>query len=439
MQHAKYLFNAKGFSLVEGMIAASLVVASAVALGNAIMATYQSREKALIVSDAMELDSIVVNSLQNVNSFITYVPMLKLGNLEQFKIDFRLSSPTWGGGQLQIGNTKFRKDKSVCTNCSEQEWAYRLVLDVAMLSPPPNVAYGFAYHIEANGQTSTMGSLGFPTTDGVHFALSSYKMMIPETLFSQSLRCAADGIIASGVDLTTGQMHCWKQPNIPGDHCAAGSIPIGLQIVADRIAFKCLPMRSLGCDDLYVVNRLSPSTLGLLTATPTLAGSCVFIAQDSVPAKSNPATANIGQGVTGTTLIGGELYGTFCPQGYRAVIEECTAILGATATTPSRCPTGYPNSCPTSVQDPAVPDGAWYGAAATYDGPLVSPVIPAPQDRIVKGDGSTIYDPLSPNLNKAFCRLNNPVQAGGAGWSGNVRMRVRCDLVVAKYSEPKFL
>lgn len=438
MRPSKYFSEQFGFSFIEGLVASGLLVLAALALGYGVAATTRGREKALVVSDSMAVDSMVVSALQNANSFVAYVDMLKLGDIDQFKANFRLDTPGWGAGFVRVGSTKFRRDHSLCTGCSD--WVYNVVLDVEMLSAPPNVRYGFAYAVIANSQMAAMAGLGSqPDATGLHFPLADYKLIIPESLLSETLRCASDEIAAYGLDLQTADLKCWKGPQFPNDACPSGTIPVGLQVNVDRITFKCQPLFHLSCGNMYAMNGMVPTVLAQVSATPSLAGSCVFVAQQSVPARSNASTASVAEGVIGVTQIGSEFYGTFCPLGYRAIIEECTALLGPTPTSPTRCPTGYPNACPTPAMDPTVPNGAWYGAAATYDGALVRPVIPVAADRVVSGDASLITNPTDPNINKAFCRLNNPVQASGAGWSGSVRMRIRCDSAYAEFVPPTLL
>lgn len=444
-----FLKNKSGQGIVETLMGGAIIGVTAVGLGVAINSMAKSRAKTQAVSNAVALESTVVGTLQDPTIYANYKTELKNGQIDQFRSNFRMPTPGWGGGSIGIGNTAFTQSGNTCTGFpTNKDCVINLNLQVTSTGGTPPT-YAFAYQIQTNGNNVNMVPLGSAATDsngdgyGDTFAADAYRMIVPSSIFNEDIGCEAGGIAASGFDFDSGKLLCLSL-NPTSLTCPAGQYPVGLELDPDNqkvIRFKCQALHQIGCDNgsspndrYYGLNKFDPAALA--SGSPLTGSECVFVARTTEPALTGP----VGSAVAGSRPLagtngsgasyrygikgpGGEAYGTFCPVGYNARITLCQAVLDNTPGMPPRCPTGFPRNC-TGETNPDWQAGVWYGPAATYDGPLVAPVNVGQAIGEVSG-------------NKARCYLNNSGQPPNAGWTGYVNMAVVCEADTNVYPPTK--
>jgi len=428
MQSVRSLIkNQRGIGIVEGLVGSVIVGITAVGLGVSINMMAKARIKTQSVSGAVALESVIINALQDPETYRPFQAILKAGDINRVRSELFLPAPSWGNGQLRpsLSGQFFSMDGSTCSGgFSNKACVLSLKFDVRMDTPAPNPSYSFAYSIETNNEVVVMAPIGVPPSP--NFRSEDYKLAMPSSVVNDELIACEEtnAIAANGFDFDTGRLHCLEAPRLgaspSGDDCPVGSFPVALTLSGNRVVFQCQALRSVSCNDaFYALNNFMPSSLDPRNPslpTQTANSRCDFTGQTTVTARTGPSYSRLP--LTGTSGMVRSAYGVtngiFCPTGYRARIVSCTANVAVTANTPAnQCPTGYPLACP-----PA-PAGTWYGATGGYADPLVSPI----------NVGQTLS---SVSGQRATCVLRNGGQPGmannQAGWSGFINMSVACDV-----------
>lgn len=443
----KYL-NDKGMSIVEILMGAAIVSIAGMGLTVAVQSMARAQIKTQVVADAVSLETLLARAIQEPTTYTSYKTLLQQGDdasFEQFKTQFRVAVPSWGSGQLAIGETYFSRSGEVCANFSVNNCLYRVNLQVQR-TPGTPPTYAFAYRIQLNEDMVPMTPLGAKTSDaagntylGNNFAVDDYRYKVPTSVTAANIVCAS-GQIAMGFDASTGLLNCAGVSTAP---CPANTIPIGIQIVNNNVQLNCQPVRRITCSDgtansvAYALSSFQLNTLdSRVPASTAVSGArCAFVAQSQVSAltggegqeqaASLPMSGGNGWDTSGTRfrygITGPGGWGTFCPAGYNAVITQCAAVLANVSGMPSRCPTGFPRDC-NSETNAAWPAGVWYGPPAdgSYAGALVAPL-----------NVGTVIAQTSGN--RARCVINNGGQPAGAGWIGYVNMSVVCQVDTTVY------
>lgn len=402
--------TSSGFSLIDILMASLIISVAAAGLGVAVNSSVSTRQKLDVVNNMVAVESLLIEQLQNPDVFKepTYIAALTKRDLTTFRSQFVLSMPEWGNAQFRLTGptaaTRYRRNGSVCSaGCTD--WIFQLSFDIRETSSSPNPpAYAFAYNLSANPEVASMPSMGMPQP----FTTASYQIVLPAKSFLGDDTCdASTDVGMTGFNFQTGQAICLHKPTLS---CPLGSFASGLKTFPETgtepplgLEYSCQRIQKVECPLGYALTLLKPAELDIRNhaAPVTDKAACVFMAVDQ---ENSP---------TGVIRAESGISGTFCHNGYDALIVSCRGYVARTDKTPDPCPVGAPvGACP------LIEDGAWYGAPATYEGSPVPPYIPPAHLRAIASRPG--------GRNTASCVLNNPPQASGAGWTGYVELEVRC-------------
>jgi hypothetical protein len=391
-----------GFTIIEILVASSLILMSGVFLASSYEAYGDASEKVNLVIQAGNLESAVVQSFSDAANFSGQEATLRAGNLPNpLNMGIRIGAntvniPLTGNGI--IASQFFQKDLTTCAGFSDV-CIYRLELAVLIVqrvfgSPPSSLdEFAFAYRITINPNldVARIGNLGV-THNNINFSNADYIHYLPRDLYRLNLgSCTASGQIAMhGFDRDTGEAVCLNEP-VASDSCGDGQIAKSLQFEpnGNRLRLNCVDLnQTFTCPPHYSFVRLVPAQLD--NGSP---GNnwCIHTAAST--------------GTHPNTYSGVQISGQICPAGY-SVSNSCTSLVYSS--TQGSCNMLTPSIYdPPPGYDPVLGDplNGWI-----YDPPPTTVMIPQTQSfqhPAVANPPQTVSSSSSgSNINCAV--LNNP-------------------------------
>lgn len=324
--------GARGFSIIEALIAAALISAAALGLGNAISQLSKTRAKSQLISTAISLESALVSALQSPASYNDYKAMLQKG---QVPSDMTISIPGDNPLSIKPGQTIYlTKQMQTCPQQNFNDTTCSLLLKLAPMKKIDD-HFSFAYSIQGNPKLTAMSPLGSPNAD-------DYTISIPVDIYQaqgSDINCddkTVDiGMMGMGDD---GKPICIKKPRST-DTCPAGTLAKGFKVVFDggskeyRLTFDCSePLRTLSCipntgnpyPGAYSLQSFLPASLDRASSAASLTyNTCTLIAANPSPYANSGGTPYL------MTQKDGVQVNNACPAGYKPQFIRCDVSAAA--------------------------------------------------------------------------------------------------------------
>jgi type II secretory pathway pseudopilin PulG len=435
------IFNSRGFSLIEPLIAGAILSAAILGTAVGLKALAAAHKKTQVVDNAIELEAQLLRAITQ-NSTYTSQGVAILDALRAGQpagpvaladgLTFDLCAQRIAGA-CAAGNadTLIQPGQTLCFGSrisnaprvgacdftvpdNGDELQVFLSRMQSMNTTPPR--YMIGYSITGNPSFGKLALMGSATPVNLQALNGDYSIQIPIDAYNTptTTTCVPDTtypviVGINGFDKTVSPptISCIRMPTTPLS-CPPQTFPKTLR--ASQLpppsndlllTMDCGPTaRTMTCSPGYALENFDPSTLD--PAKPAATGSCVY--RNSSPAVSGTYQTNSG-------LISGHV----CPPNYHVDFTSpnttCTIVSAVTAVN-GTCPSTWSPSCTScngTSQD------------CTYINVPGAIAIPT-------GVATASFDAATADTRLATCRLSPPPGACGEHFDATIQMRASCVL-----------
>lgn len=271
-----------GQSLVEILIAVSILSISALGLTGSIVHLGQSKKKAEQVSYILALESSIAASMADSSNYTDeQKQMLREGTVpNDLALNLQLPNSPTDTLRIQRGQRAFLSSQlEICDEIDRVDCIYSFQFEVVnkrSLDPLLPETFGLAYRIELQSENTIPSVIGveLPSEE-----VEDYELEIPPAVYrlNNENGCADDELFVIGLSRLTGQVSCIKKPT---NSCAANEVMTGYTVgltstfpASLQLQVRCQPVvANVSCPEKYSLQSLSVSGYNL-NGTCTYAGT----------------------------------------------------------------------------------------------------------------------------------------------------------------------
>lgn len=409
--------NQSGQSIVEVLIASSILTISALGLTSSLVNLGQSKKKSEQVSYVLALESSIASALSDSSSYSeAQRASFRAGTVPaDLRMNLQLPNSPTGTLSVQRGQLIYLDTQLQACAGFDEECIYSFEFEVRNkneLEPLLPVTFGVAYRIEMRSEDSLPLAVG---ADRPFDAVEDFELEIPPAVYRirDQNGCADDELFVIGLNRASGAVQCIKRPT---NSCAANEVVTGYRVgtTADlrlQLQLECQAVTAnVTCPAKYSLQSISMSGY-------TLNGQCIYAGTEDGDFGSNIISGNVGQ----ANMLA-------CPEDY-SVDSSSTCSIQQLSNVTADCM--YNRHPP--VQGAIENGGPWDDPdiPGTQLCPRRAFVThnPVPTLHMVENlsTGVTLL-PVTRSGRNISCQISVPQAVCGATYSGRITYQPQCDL-----------